>query len=85
MSDHVHLCASTPPKYSVSHIVGFLKGKSTIRLNKEFMNRKNGSTSFWARGYFASTVGLDEQMVRQYINQQEENEKRQLEIDFDND
>ena len=85
MSDHVDLCLSIPPKYSVSHVVGFLKGKSTIRLNKEFMNRKNGSTSFWARGYFASTVGLDEQIVRQYINHQEENEKRQLEIDFNND
>ena len=85
LSDHVHLCLSIPPKYSVSHVVGFLKGKSTIRLNKEFMNRKNGSTSFWARGYFASSVGLDEQMVREYINHQEENEKRQLKIDFSND
>ena len=82
MPDHIHVCLAIPPKYSISYAVGFLKGKSAIRLNHEFPNKMKGSKSFWARGYFVSTVGLDEQQVRQYIRHQEETEKRQLEFDF---
>lgn len=82
MSDHVHLCLGIPPKYSISYVVGFLKGKSAIRLNQDFSNKMRGSKSFWARGYFVSTVGLNEQQVRQYIRNQEESECRQMEFEF---
>ena len=84
MSDHVHLCLSIPPKYSISYVVGYLKGKSAIRLHQDFSNKMRGSKSFWARGYFVSTVGLDEHKVRQYIRHQENTESRQMEFDFQN-
>jgi putative transposase len=79
MSDHVHLCLSIPPKYSVAYTVGFLKGKSAIRIPREFLGRQRGMTGlhFWGRGYCVSTVGLDEQTVRDYIRHQEEEEKRE--------
>ena len=78
MADHVHLCLSIPPKYSVANTVGFLKGKSAIRIHREFMGQKRNFTGlhFWAKGYCVSTVGLDEQMIRAYIRNQEETEKR---------
>ena len=73
-----------PPKYSVSSIVGFLKGKSAIRLNKEFSKAKSSGKHFWIRGYFVSTVGLNEKAVREYIKHQESADKRQLSfLDFD--
>ena len=82
--DHVHVCLSIPPKYSVSHIVGFLKGKSAIRLNKEFGQARSSGKSFWIRGYFVSTVGLNEKKVREYIRHQELSDKRQLSLpEFD--
>jgi len=82
--DHVHLCLSIPPKYSVSSIVGFLKGKSTIRLNKEFSKAKRTGKHFWIRGYFVSTVGLNENAVREYIKHQELTDKQQLTLpEFD--
>ena len=73
MVDHVHMCISIPPKYSVSHIVGYIKGKSAISIARRFMGKTKNFTgeNFWARGYFVSTVGLDEEMVRQYIRHQE--------------
>ena len=58
--DHVHMCLIIPPKYSISSIVGFLKGKSAIRLNKECSKVKSAGKHFWIRGYFVSTVGLNE-------------------------
>ena len=60
MADHVHLCLSIPPKYSVAHTVGFLKGKSAIRIHREFLGRERNFRGFhfWARGYCVSTVGL---------------------------
>ena len=73
MKDHVHMCVSIPPKYSVSNVVGYLKGKSAISIAKNFRGKQrnfNGE-NFWARGYFVSTVGLDETMVREYIRNQE--------------
>ena len=82
--DHVHLCLSIPPKYSVSYVVGFLKGKSAIRLNKEFSRAKSSGKNFWIRGYFVSTVGLNESIIREYIRNQEDTDKKQLTFpDFD--
>jgi putative transposase len=76
MRDHVHMFLSIPPKYSVSTVVGFLKGKSAISIAKNFKGRQrnfNGE-AFWARGYYVSTVGLDEDMVKEYIRNQEKND-----------
>jgi putative transposase len=78
--DHVHMCLNIPPKYSVSSIVGFLKGKSAIRLNKEFSKAKSTGKHFWIRGYFVSKVGLNEKAVREYIKHQESSDKRQLNL-----
>jgi putative transposase len=82
LPDHVHLCLSIPPKYSVANTVGFLKGKSAIRIHREFLGRERNFTGFhfWARGYCVSTVGLDEQTIRDYIRNQEEEEKRQEQL-----
>jgi putative transposase len=78
MADHVHMCLSIPPKYAVSSVVGFIKGKSAISIAREFRGKtKNFSgENFWARGYFVSTVGLDEDMVRKYIREQEREDER---------
>jgi putative transposase len=78
MPDHVHMCISTPPKYSVSSVVGYLKGKSAITIARRFGGRQRNFTGevFWARGYFVSTVGLDEAMVRAYIRNQEKEDDR---------
>ena len=69
MPDHVHMCLSIPPKYAVSNVVGYMKGKSAITITRKFGGRQRNFTGevFWARGYFVSTVGLDEEMVRAYI------------------
>ena len=82
MVDHIHLCLSIPPKYSVANTVGFLKGKSAIRIHRAYLGRRKGFTGmhFWARGYCVSTVGLDEQVIRAYIRNQEAEEKRQEEL-----
>ena len=79
MGDHIHLCLSIPPKYSVANTVGFLKGKSAIRIYREFMGQRRNFTGlhFWARGYCVSTIGLDEDKIRAYIRNQEVEEKRQ--------
>jgi putative transposase len=78
MIDHVHVCLSVPPKYSVSSVVGYIKGKSAISIARNFGGRQRNFTGevFWARGYFVSTVGLDEQMVRAYIRHQEQEDER---------
>ena len=82
LADHVHLCLSIPPKYSVANTVGFLKGKSAIRIHREFLGRERNFTGFhfWARGYCVSTLGLDEQAIREYIRNQEDDEKRQEQL-----
>ena len=86
--DQVHMCISIPPKYAVANVVGFIKGKSAISISRNFGGRKRNFTgeSFWARGYFVSTVGLDEETVREYIrNQEKEDEKlEQLKLDWSN-
>ena len=78
MADHVHICISIPPKYAVSNVIGYIKGKSAIQIARQFGGRERNFTgeNFWARGYFVSTVGLDEEMVRAYIRNQEEADKR---------
>ncbi len=82
MPDHVHLCLSRPPKYSVANAVGRLKGKSAGRIHQEYLGRKRNFTGdhFWARGYCVSTVGLDESVIRNYIRTQEEREKREEQL-----
>jgi len=78
MNDHVHMCLSVPPKYSISNVVGFIKGKSAISIARHFGGRQRNFTGevFWARGYFVSTVGLDEEIVRAYIRNQEKEDDR---------
>ncbi len=78
MPDHVHMCISIPPKYAVSNVVGYLKGKSAIMIARKFGGRARNFTGevFWARGYFVSTVGLGEEMVRAYIRNQEQEDER---------
>jgi putative transposase len=76
--DHVHMLISIPPKYAVSQVAGFIKGKSAIHIVRNYVgNRKNFTGQhFWARGYYVSTVGRDEKVVRKYIKQQEQEDKR---------
>ena len=76
--DHVHMLISIPPKYAVSQIVGYLKGKSAIHIARVYgkVKRNFVGQNFWARGYFVSTVGRDEQIVREYIRHQEAEERR---------
>ena len=75
---------SIPPKFSVANTIGFLKGKSAIRIHREYLGKKRNFTGFhfWARGYCVSTVGLDEEVIRAYIRNQEEEEKRQEQLEF---
>ena len=78
MSDHVHILIPIPPKYAVSQVVGYTKGKSAIYIARTYMGRQRNFTGehFWARGYYVSTVGLDEGVVRQYIQNQEDEDQR---------
>jgi len=84
MGDHVHTLISIPPKYSVSQVVGYIKGKSAIHIARTYAGKRRNFTgqSFWARGYFVSTVGRDEETVKKYIQKQETFDKRldQLEL-----
>jgi putative transposase len=84
MPDHIHLCLSIPPKYSVAYAIGFLKGKSAVRIHRELLReRRMTGLHFWATGYCVSTVGLDEARVREYIREQEARDNRQGEFDFE--
>ena len=76
--DHVHMMIRIPPKYAVSHVMGYIKGKSAIRMARDFMGRHQGFKGyhFWARGYFVSTVGIDETTIREYIRDQEKNDQK---------
>jgi putative transposase len=83
MGDHIHLCLSIPPKYSVANTIGFLKGKSAVRIHRELLHeRRMSGLSFWATGYCVSTVGLDEARVRQYIREQEQLHSGQGDLDL---
>ena len=77
-ADHLHMLISIPPKYSVAQVVGFMKGKSAIHIARTFMNRRKNfmGENFWARGYYVSTAGKDEEIVRRYIIQQEAADRR---------
>jgi putative transposase len=84
MPDHVHMLLSVPPKHSVSNVMGFIKGKSAIHIARVYAGRRRNFVGqhFWARGYWVSTVGKDEAAMRQYIQNQEKEDKRleQLEL-----
>ncbi len=83
-SDHVHMMISIPPKYSVAQVVGYIKGKSAIYIARNFGERRRNFVGqhFWARGYFVSTVGRDEAVIRDYIRQQETEDRRQDQRDL---
>ena len=84
MPDHIHMCLKVPPKFSIAFVIGFLKGKSAVRIHRSILKAKKVTgLHFWARGYCVSTVGLDEETVRKYIREQEKLEKQQLEFDFE--
>ena len=74
--DHIHLCLSIPPKYSVAGMIGYLKGKSSMVIFEQFSKLKKNFKGhhFWARGYYVNTVGLDEGRIKKYIRDQDENE-----------
>jgi len=74
--DHIHLCLSIPPKYSVAGMIGYLKGKSSMMIFEQFSKLKKNFKGhhFWARGYYVNTVGLDEGKIKRYIRDQDENE-----------
>ena len=78
MPDHVHMLIAIPPKSAVSQVIGFIKGKSAIHLARVYGERKQNFVGqhFWARGYFVSTVGRDETLIREYIRTQEQEDPR---------
>ena len=91
-ADHVHLVVSIPPKLSVSNLMGFVKGKSAIKLFKSYPRLRQKpywGNHIWARGYFITTVGVDEDLVRRYVQYQEKQERAQeqqrMEFDISDD
>jgi putative transposase len=87
MPDHIHMLLSVPPRYSIAMTIGYLKGKSSIRIHRELLHTKGTlfGRAFWARGYCVSTVGYDEQQIRRYIQEQEklDRDQDQGELQFD--
>lgn len=78
--DHVHMCIEIPPKEKVSDVIGYIKGKSAITIARIYGKTRNFTgEKFWARGYFVSTVGRDEEKIREYIRNQEKHEQRLIE------
>ncbi|MCP4550632.1 MAG: IS200/IS605 family transposase [Bacteroidetes bacterium] len=82
MSDHVHMCLSIPPKYSIASTIGYIKGKSAVRIHRAMRNKRVTGLHFWSTGYCVSTVGLDEETIKEYIRNQEKFELNQLELKF---
>jgi putative transposase len=84
LPDHVHMLISIPPKYAVSQVIGFIKGKSAIHLARVYGERKQNFVGqhFWARGYFVSSVGRDETAIREYIRYQEQEDQRLDNLDL---
>ena len=78
LPDHVHMMISIPPKYAVAQVIGYIKGKSAIHIARQYNGRARNYVGqhFWARGYFASTVGRDEEVIRTYIRHQEQEDRR---------
>jgi putative transposase len=76
--DHVHMLIAIPPKYAVAQVVGYIKGKSAIWIARNYAGRKRNFTGqhVWARGYYVSTVGSEEQVIRDYIGRQEQEDRR---------
>jgi putative transposase len=76
--DHVHMLIAIPPKYAVAQVIGYIKGKSAIHIARTVGGRQKNFTGehFWARGYFVSTVGRDEKTIREYIQRQEQEDRR---------
>jgi putative transposase len=76
--DHVHMVISIPPKYSVAQVVGYIKGKSAIHIARNYAGKKRNfvGEQFWARGYFVSTVGKDEQKIKEYVSHQQAEDQR---------
>jgi len=87
LPDHVPMLIAIPPKYAVSEVIGFIKGKSAIHMARVYGERRRNFTGqhFWARGYFVSTVGRDETVIRGYIRRQEEEDRRLDQLHFDPD
>jgi len=87
MPDHIHMLLRIPPKFSVANTMGYLKGKSAVRIHRELSKTKGTlfGRSFWARGYCVSTVGFDEDEIRRYIREQEELDKQLDQGEFDLD
>ena len=84
MPDHIHMCLSIPPKYAVAHLVGFLKGKSAVRIHRGLLGHRNlTGLHFWATGYCVSTVGLDEATIRKYIRDQDKIQRNQLALELE--
>lgn len=84
-SDHVHLLVKVPPKVSISHLLGVVKGKSALRLFTRFpylRSKPYWGNHFWAKGYCVDTVGVDAEMIRKYVKYQEKQEQRQIQMDF---
>jgi len=81
-SDHVHMYLSVPPKYSPSYVMKILKGKSAERLRKEFpeLKKKYWGLHIWARGYFVSTVGIDRDVIKQYVKNQQNSQIREEQL-----
>ena len=77
MPDHIHMLISIPPKYPVSNVVGYIKGKSAIYIARKYRGKRRNYSgeNFWARGYFVTTVGRDEALIRDYIKNQEKADK----------
>ena len=84
LADHVHMLISIPPKYAVSQVVGFIKGKSAIHLARVYGEKKRSFVGqhFWARGYFVSTVGRDQELIREYIKKQEAEDMRMEQLNL---
>ena len=84
MGDHVHMLVAIPPKYSVSQVVGYIKGKSAIHIARTYAGKKRNfvGQNFWARGYYVSTVGRDEETARKYIQKQETADKKIDELEL---
>ena len=84
MPDHVHMMISIPPKYAVSQVIGFIKGKSAIHIARRYAEVKRNFVGqhFWARGYFVSTVGRDEEVIREYIRHQEQEDRRRDQMEL---
>lgn len=83
MADHVHMCLKIPPKISIAFAIGFIKGKSAVRVHRQILGRRQATgLHFWARGYCVSTIGLDEASIRKYIREQEKIDKRQMDLNW---